>query len=383
MFIFTAGPHTALIKSSGARRTSSQIVIGGRMFAFPIVERVDTLDLRLRTITIHTPRGTTKTGVIVDVVAVCQVKIQSWGLSDDHDIDHGAVRLAAQHFIGKNNAQIDEAISSTIAGHQRAIIGGLTVEELYRDRDRFAKNMRDHCENDMRGMGLSIVSYVVMEISDDQGYITALGVSQTEKVKRVAMEGAAVMKNAAISAANESKTRADMAVNTQRERKIQSDMQIRMKTADANREVAKAIAIQRKAKAITVAEQDKELLVKTQIAKEKEAEAEREVIGVRVEEERLTKLINITIPADAELYKNRIEAEIVKESTRANAERIRAVAEAEAEAIRQRGIAETRILHDRVKVWMNKYVFINLFPYLKYSSCNRSNLFHPFFVVIV
>lgn len=363
-FVYTAGPNTALIKSSGRRTV--RVVIGGRMFSVPVLQRVDSLGLELRTITVKTVRGTTINGVGVDVTSCCQVKIQGWSTGADNgaepiagkastgsglEIDYPAIQLAAQHFIGKKDSEIEDAIQKTIAGHQRAIIGVLTVEELYRDRATFSRRVLELCKDDMRNMGLTIVSYTVAEITDELGYIEALGVTQTELVKREAKEGKAVHQGHARSREATEEAVAHLAVNKQQERMIESDKIRKVTQADAQKEVDRQVAIQQKASDIATAEQDAILLVEQQKAQAAEAKAELAVLKEKVEKARLTKEREVHVQADAELYKATVNADGVRATAAAEADRIRAVGEAEAAAIRARGKAEIDVLRERVLVW--------------------------------
>ena len=68
----------------------------------------------------------------------------------------------------------------TMEGHQRAILGTLTVEEIYQDRDSFAKLVLEVATPDMANMGLEIVSFTIRDIQDDQGYLEALGVARSD-----------------------------------------------------------------------------------------------------------------------------------------------------------------------------------------------------------
>eukprot|EP00177_Eucheuma_denticulatum_P008453 GFKZ01015374.1.p1 GENE.GFKZ01015374.1~~GFKZ01015374.1.p1 ORF type:complete len:535 (-),score=94.28 GFKZ01015374.1:285-1724(-) len=362
--VYTAGPNTALIKSP-YRRGTSRIVIGGRVFAIPIFQRVDSLSLALRTITVHTVHGTTINGVSVDVTSCCQVKIQGWSTNGDEEpnllgrssvggdlhMDNSAIQLAAQHFIGKKDNEIEDAIQKTIAGHQRAIIGVLTVEELYKDRNAFSKRVLDLCHDDMRNMGLTVVSYTVAEISDGNGYIEALGVTQTERVKREATEGAATHQSQAMSKKATAEAESHLKVNKEQERMIESDKLRKVTQANAQREIDVKVAIQQKARLITEAEQDAVLFVERQKASAADAKAELEVLGHRVEKAKLTKMREVNVEADAMLYKARVDADGVRASATAEADRVRKLGEAEADAIRAKGMAEIEVLRERVKVW--------------------------------
>lgn len=394
------------------------------MLAIPLIQRVDILSLKLRTITVHTTRGTTINGVGVDVTSCCQVKIQGWSTKPENSthastrhetrsaggdlhMDYSAIRLAAQHFIGKKDEEIEESIQKTISGHQRAIIGVLTVEQLYKERATFSKRVLDLCYDDMRNMGLTVVSYTVAEITDDHGYIEALGVTQTEFVKRTASEGAALHQSKAASNKAQQDALAHLEVNMQTEKKIQSDKLRAITEAKAQEEINRRVAVQEKAHDIAAAEQDAILLVKKQEARAAEAKAELLVAKEHVEKERLLKQQRVNTEADAKLYEAKVQAEGVRATTRAEADKLRdlgeanaaaaaaqirltgvakadaqeeyirrdgraqaeaireiglakvTVAKAEAEAIRAKGNAEMEILEKRLQLFKEQYVFIH------------------------
>lgn len=342
------------------------------MLAIPIIQRVDRLSLALRTITVHTTRGTTINGVGVDVTSCCQVKIQGWSTSNDEDtgnkrhkldagagleMDTSAIRLAAQHFIGKKDSEIEDAIQKTISGHQRAIIGVLSVEELYRDRRAFSQRVLDLIYHDMRNMGLTVVSYTVAEITDELGYIEALGVTQTELVKREATEGAAIHRSHARSRKAKEEAQAHLEVNRQMELQIESDMKKEIKVADANKEIDRKKAVQEKSHSISAAEQDSILLVEQQKAKAAEAEAELMVWKQKVQRERLEKERLVHVAADALLYRAAKEAEAVRIKADAEATRIRIEGIASADVLRAKGMAEIEVLKTRLSVWKQLYVY--------------------------
>lgn len=371
LFIHTAPPNTALIKVSGKKE--SEIVIGGRMFAIPFLHRVDTLSLSLRTIIVKTHNGVTVNGVGVSVESACQIKIQGWTCSDEDDthsspdrpvsqtegmkIDYSAVRLAAQHFLGKTDEQIEETIKRTISGHQRAIIGSLTVEELYRDRDTFVARVLQLITSDMRNMGLAVVSYTVSDINDVNGYIDALGVTQTEKVKREASEGAARYRNAAKSRSAQMEAEAHLIVNRERHKKILSDQDRMVAESKAQQAVVRQKAIQDKSFDISGAEQDAILFVKRKEALSAETQAELSVLKEMVERERLRKERQVNVEADSELYRARLAADSKRAVAAAEAECVKILGVAEANALKAKGLAEVDVLKKRIGVWEETYVF--------------------------
>ena len=101
------------------------------------------------------------------------------------------IKLAAQHFLGEKLHAVKDSLTSTMEGHQRQVLGTLTVEKIYKDREAFAATVKEGVLEDMANMGFEIVSYVVTDVSDENGYMDALGMTQTAKVKREAAEGVA------------------------------------------------------------------------------------------------------------------------------------------------------------------------------------------------
>lgn len=65
--------------------------------------------------------------------------------------------------------QITKVATQTLEGHQRAIMGSMTVEEIYQDRLKFSAAVRGVAEPDLEGMGMEIVSYTIKDVSDEEG----------------------------------------------------------------------------------------------------------------------------------------------------------------------------------------------------------------------
>ena len=72
----------------------------------------------------------------------------------------------------------------SLEGHLRAILGTMTVEEIYQNRDAFASKVQEVAAGDMANMGLGIVSFTIRDIRDSQGYLDALGKPRIAQVKR-------------------------------------------------------------------------------------------------------------------------------------------------------------------------------------------------------
>src|SRR6058998_2927327 len=179
------GPNDVLVVSGRKHRYADpdgtvktrgfRIVKGGGTFVYPVVEKVDILSLELLTIDVQTPEVYTSKGVPVKVDGVAQIKVKG---------DDISIATAAEQFLGKNTDEIRNIATQTLEGHLRAILGTMTVEEIYQNRDAFASKVQEVAAGDMANMGLGIVSFTIRDIRDTQGYLDALGKPRIAQVKR-------------------------------------------------------------------------------------------------------------------------------------------------------------------------------------------------------
>ena len=373
----TVGPNHALIVSGGS--SEPKLKVGGRMFVLPFLQKAQIISLEVMTLQVNTARVYTKEGVSVSVDGVAQVKV---GRSEE------AIRTAAEQFLGKNVRQISEVALQTLEGQQRAILGTMTVEDIYRDRVAFAEQVREVAATDMTNMGLEIVSFSIRDIQDEQGYLEALGVRRTAEVKRDAAIGEAqAERDAGIKEASADQQRqaarfeADTSIAAS-ERDFQTqkaayDQQVNARTAEA--ELAYALQeaktrqqIRGEELQIEVVERQKQIEVQQQeiIRREREldatvrrpAEAERDQLELIAEGNRR----RIRVESEAQRYKletvaegerSRIiaeaqaDAESIRLRGQADADAIRARGEAEADAIKAQGLAEAQAMNKKADAW--------------------------------
>lgn len=74
---------------------------------------------------------------------------------------------ACEQFMGKKESEIHNIALATLEGYQRAIMGQMTVEEIYKDRKKFSRAVFEVASSDLVNMGITIVSYTIKDISDD------------------------------------------------------------------------------------------------------------------------------------------------------------------------------------------------------------------------
>ena len=117
--------------------------------------------------------------VPVTVTGVAQVKVMAE--------DANYLAIACEQFLGKSNKEISELLLETFEGHLRAIVGTMDVEDLFRDREEFARNVREVAATDVSKMGIKILSFTIKDLHDEGGYLDAIGQEQTANVKAKAI----------------------------------------------------------------------------------------------------------------------------------------------------------------------------------------------------
>src|SRR5919198_1383131 len=180
------GPNEVLIISGRrARRRGDQgyrIVRGGGTYVRPFREQVQRLSLELMQFDVKTAETYTTHGVPVQIDGVCMAKIDP--------SEHG-IEQAAQQFLSRGREDIVRTAMQAVEGHMRAAVGGLSIEDIYRERARLVAAVRELAAPDLESMGLQIVSLTIRNIADKQGYLEALGRPRTAQVKRDAIRGEA------------------------------------------------------------------------------------------------------------------------------------------------------------------------------------------------
>nr|CAD7570617.1 unnamed protein product [Timema californicum] len=283
------------------------------------------ISLNTMTLQVESPTVYTSQGVPISVTGIAQVKIQ--GQNEE------MLLAACEQFLGKSETEIQHIALVTLEGHQRAIMGSMTVEEIYKDRKKFSKQVFEVASSDLVNMGITVVSYTLKDIRDEEGYLKSLGMARTAEVKRDARIGEAeARKDAQIKEAiAEEERMASRFLNDTEIAKAQRDFELKKAAYDVEVQTKKAEAefayelqaaktkqrIKEEQMQILVVERTQEILVQDQEIQRKERELEA----------------TIRRPAEAEKFR-------LEKLAEANGNRVILEAEAEAESLRVRGEAE-------------------------------------------
>jgi flotillin len=316
------GPNEVLIISG--RRGGYRIVRGGGTYVRPFREKVQRLSLELMQFDVRTAETYTMHGVAVQVDGVAMVKI---------DGSDGGIERASEQFLSRSREDIVRTAMQAIEGHMRAAVGSLSIEDIYRERQKLVAAVRELAGGDLDAMGLAIVSLTIRNVTDKQGYLEALGRPRTAQVKRDAIRGEAEAEREAKAARYE----ADLAIEDSR------------RAYETKRAAFKAEGLRASAEA------DLSYELQRAITRQ-EVRAEELKVEI-VERQKAVELMQ----AEVERRKRELEAEVV-EPALARAREIQAVAEAhreehaalgagEADALRLKGLAEAETMAAKARSW--------------------------------
>ena len=326
-----AEPNEALI-ISGLREHSSpdgvdetlgfRIVTGKGTFVVPFVQKVRKLSLDLRETELAI-ECVTHQGIPLGIKGVIIFKVGD---------DFASIANAARRFLDQQG-QMELRVHNVFAGHLRAIVGQMAVEEMIRDREKLTQLTRASSGTEMEKLGLIVDSLQIQEIEDPTGYIANLGKPHAAAVASLA--------RIAQAQADQEATQKEQEAEALKAEARRSSM---VKQAGYQAEVDRAAAVAQQSGPLSEAQARQEVVVQeTRVA---ELEAQRE-------EQRLQ--ATVRKPADAQAYQQvtlsraerdariahaEAEKQEVELAADANAQRIKLTANAEAEHVQVQAIAE-------------------------------------------
>ncbi len=179
-FIVTGRKGKAVLNPETGQLTTDlsgqKVVLGGGVFVVPFVQKLATMDLSSRRISVHISGAVSGQGIKLNLDGVAIVKIG--GNADQ-------IRLGAQRFLSQQ-ADIEAFTQEVLAGALRSIVGGLTVEQIIRDRAAFAQRVADESEASLTGQGLILDAFQIQDVTDDGTYLADLGRPEAARIQQAA-----------------------------------------------------------------------------------------------------------------------------------------------------------------------------------------------------
>jgi flotillin len=309
-FWHVPAPNEALLISGSKRQsqgTQFRIVTGHGCFVIPVKQKARVLSLALREAEI-VEECITSQGIRLNVRAVAAFKVGD---------DQASIANAARRFLSEQD-RMEVLVGRVFAGHLRSIIGGLTVENIIRERDRVAQEVKDGSHAEMEKLGIVVDALEIQEIEDGSGYINNLA----------APHAASVASQARIAKAHADQEAAEQELAAAA-MKAQFERDTAIKRAGFVAETDQAQAAAAQAGPLAQAQATQQVIQQQTALAQRQAE----LAAQRLEAE-------VRRPADAEAYRTRTLAEAERDQVRFAADAAAygpgARAEAQAEAIRAR-----------------------------------------------
>ncbi|MCR1950913.1 SPFH domain-containing protein [Clostridium sp. DSM 100503] len=328
-----------------------RVLLGRGGLMIPVLETSSTISLENISMTTDVNEAPAKQGIFVNIVGTAVVKVKN---------DSENVLKAVEQFCSggeKNTVNVIKTIVEQILeGKLRGIISTLTVEQINEDRASFEQRIEDDIRNELGSMGLVLISYTILKISTQGGYLENRAKPQIAAAKSEADIAEAERKR-------DTEIKTASATREGQKAKLEAETEIAQSERDKKIKLEAFRAEQDKAKANADVAYKLQEVENNSILAEQQAElAEKEALVV---EKKL--IAEVKKPADAKKYEVEVAAEahkiqaIRQAEAEAEAIRVRAIAEAdakkiqaEADAIKAKGIAEAEA-KDRLAEAMAKY----------------------------
>ena len=296
---------------------SSKCIHGGAAFVWPIIQAAEFLDLTPISISVDLQNALSRQNIRINVPSTFTVGIST---------ENGVMQNAAERLLGLKLVQIQELAKDIIFGQLRLVIATMDIEEINADRDKFLDAVSRNVETELKKIGLRLINVNVTDISDESGYIEALGKEAAAKAINDAKRTVAEKnRDGSIGVANadrDQRVQVSEANALAIEGENSAKVQVAMSDAQRREKEAEAMRLATAAEKIQAAK-----------AKEEAYVAEQQAEAARAAREKATQEADIIVSTEIAKRRAELEAE-------AEAEKIRRKAAGEADAIRARMNAE-------------------------------------------
>ncbi len=281
------------------RTVGYRVIKGGRTLRIPVLEKVDYMDLNTIPIDVSVSNAYSKGTIPLDVQGVANIKVSS---------REGLLENSVERFLGRPPQYIQQIAKENLEANLRGVLSTLTPEEVNEDRLKFAQTLIDEADDDIKTLGLELDVLKIQNVTDQVGYLEAVGRRRTAQVLKEARESEATQEADAAEAEAQSRRRAELA-------RVDSDMAI-------------------------VEEQNKLRVRKAQL----EAEAVAEEAEAKVAGEKAKVVAEQSLEHERiELQQRRLEADVVAPA-RAEREALELRAKGQAAKIIEDGVAQVQVL---------------------------------------
>jgi len=256
------------------RSVGYRTVIGGRTIRIPIIEEVSWMPLATIPIELNVQNAFSKGGIPLSVQAVGNIKVAS---EPESTFNNGVERL-----LGKHVDEIEELAKETLSANLRGVLATMTPEEVNEDRMKFAAQLLEEADQDLQKLGLQLDTLKIQNVTDEVGYLAAVGRAKTAQV----LKGAQIAE-----AQNEAETKQRQAESFKVAEVARAEAEIAVASARNDLRVKQAQLNQQAETTERVAQVE---------AQRAEVEAQQNLESQRVELQKRKLLADVVEPAEAQ-----------------------------------------------------------------------------------
>lgn len=273
-------PNSAAVITGRSRQLADgrgvgyRTVIGGRTLRIPIIEEVAWMPLATIPIELNVQNAFSKGGIPLSVQAVGNIKVAS---EPESTFNNGVERL-----LGKHVDEIEELAKETLSANLRGVLASMTPEEVNEDRLKFAAQLLEEADQDLQKLGLQLDTLKIQNVTDEVGYLAAVGRAKTAQV----LKGAQIAE-----AQNEAETKQRQAESMRIAEVAKAEAEMAVATARNDLRVKQAQLNQQAETTERVAKVE---------AQRAEVEAQQNLESQRVELQKRRLLADVVEPAEAQ-----------------------------------------------------------------------------------
>ncbi len=310
---------------------ASKTIHGGGAFIWPLLQDYDYIDLEPIQIEIPLRGALSIENIRVNVPSIFTVAVGT---------EPAVMQNAAIRLLGLREQDIQSQSRDIIFGQLRQVIASMGIEEINRDRDSFLERIQSSLEGELKKIGLVLINVNITDITDESGYIEAIGrKAASTAIQQAEIDVAEQEKKGAVGVAQANRTKEVEVANAHKERDIG--------TKDADRERLVQVAILDKATKIgeqtaaferdsEVADAERDKRVRVADANAKAVEGENESKALIAKAEATLQVERADAYQLGETKKRVAEADVLKAQYAAQAE----AAKAEALKVEQEKMAD-------------------------------------------
>ena len=175
-------PNEILVLAGRQRRQPDGTVIGyrvirgGRGFKLPLIESAARLQLTTLALDVQVPKAMCSGMIPVMVEGRASVKLAG---RKDQGMD-----AAIERFLGKGPDAVMKTAQQALEGALRGVIATVTPEEANTNRLALAEQVTERARHELRPLGIVLDFFQIQDISDEQGYLEAIGRQRNAEVRR-------------------------------------------------------------------------------------------------------------------------------------------------------------------------------------------------------